>query len=192
MKRLQLTQDGVCADIPRSWILLDTCSLNSTSNDAQHVENITQCFFGREMTTITNGGPKCFEKEATLKIFPLKVYFNQDSLATIVSYYEVSILPRVSMIVNSKVENTINVVVEDQNCVYKFQPCGPGLYYVDIDAMKDHCYELEVTDSSEVVASYSLVQSVASNREFLTKMKFLMLLKLSTIKNYWGGHQWLL
>ena len=56
MKRLQLTQDGVCADIPRSWILLDTCSSNNTSNDARHVENITQCFFGEEMTTNTNGG----------------------------------------------------------------------------------------------------------------------------------------
>ena len=169
MKRLQLTQDGVCTDIPRSWILLDTCSSNSTCNDARHVENIKQCIFGEEMTTITNGGPRCFEKEATLNIFPLKVYFDQESLATIVSYYEVSILPGVTMIVNSKVENTINVVVEDQNCTYKFRPCGSGLYYVDIDAMEDHCYELEVTDNSYVVAPYSLVQSVASNRKFLAR-----------------------
>ena len=65
MKRLQLTQDGVCTDIPRSWILLDTCSSNSTSNGTGHVQNITQCFFGKEMTTITNGGPRGFEKEAT-------------------------------------------------------------------------------------------------------------------------------
>ena len=145
MKRMQLTQDG--ADIPRSWILLDTCSSNSTSNDARHVKNITQCFFGEEMTTITNGGPKCFKKEATLKIFPLKVYFDQNSMATIVSYHEVSILPGVSIVVNTKKENTINVEVEDHNCMYKFRPCGSGLYYVDMDKMKEHFFKVKVKHS---------------------------------------------
>ena len=57
MQRLQFTQDGNAESIPRSWVLLDTCSTNSTSNDSQHVTNIKQCFIGDEMTTMTNGGP---------------------------------------------------------------------------------------------------------------------------------------
>ena len=169
MQRLQLTQDGNWTGIERSWILLDTCSTNSTSNDARHVKNISQCFIADEMTTMTNGGPRVFQKEATLKLFPLKVYFDQESLATVVSYHEVSQLPGVRIVVDTAVENTINVTMEEEYCVYKFRPCGAGLYYLDVDSMENHYYDLKVTNNNETVAPYSLVQSVASNKEFLTK-----------------------
>ena len=182
-QRLQLTQDGECAEIPRSWVLLDTCSSNCTSNDARHVKNIKQCFRADRMTTSTNGGPRCFNKEGLLKIFPLKVFFDQTSMATILSYYEVSILPNVSIVVDTKEENTINVVVENEQCMYKFRPCGSGLYYVDMDALDYHYYELNLTNNNQDVEPYSFVQSVTSNNFFYLRMKSVTLIKRSTTKN---------
>ena len=68
-------------------------STNSTCNDAMYVINITQCFIADEITTLTNGGPRVFQKQADLKLFPMKVYFNQESLGTVISYHEVKNLP---------------------------------------------------------------------------------------------------
>ena len=166
MQRMQFTQNGQSAGIERSWILLDTCSTNSTSNDARHVTNITQCCIADEMTTLTNGGPRVFQKVADLKLFPLKVYFDQDSLATVISYNEVTKLSGVRIFVDTDVENTINVIMKESNCVYKFRPCGAGLYYIDMDVMEDHYFEL--IDSSDDVEPYTFVQSVATNKRFLT------------------------
>jgi hypothetical protein len=163
-----LTQGGCgeFVEIPRSWILLDTCSSNTTSNDARHVKKIKQCDIADEMTTMTNGGPRVFQKEAELKLFPLKAYFDQTSLATVVSYHDMASLQGVRITVDTDVEDVINVTLEQTNSSYKFRPCGAGLYYIDIDAMENHYYELN--DSRYEVDAYNLVQSVASNKTFLT------------------------
>ena len=57
MQRMQFAQNSESTGIERSWILLDTCSTNSTDNNVIHVTNITQCYIADEMTTLTNGGP---------------------------------------------------------------------------------------------------------------------------------------
>ena len=167
MQRMQFTQGGESTGIEKSWVLLDTCSTNSTSNDAMHVTNITQCYIADEMTTLTNGGPRVFQKKAQLKLFPMEVYFDQESLATVISYHEVTKLPGVRIMVDTDVEDTVNVIFQESNCIYKFRPCGAGLYFLDVENMENHYYQL--TDNNEEVEGYSFVQSVASNKKFLTK-----------------------
>ena len=92
------------------------------------------------MTTITNGGPRTFQKEANLKLFPMKVYFDQHSLATVISYHEIKNLLGVTIKVDTDVEDTINVIFSTLNCVYKFCPCGAGLYFLDMENMINHRY----------------------------------------------------
>ena len=94
----------------------------------------------------------------------MKVYFDQQSLATVISYHEVKNLSGVRIKVDKAIEDTINVIFFSLNCVYKFRPCGSGLYFLDVENIINHCYPSN--DNSETVDTYSFVQSVASNKEF--------------------------
>ena len=67
--------------------------------------------------------------------------------------------------VDTNIEDTINVIFSGK--VLKFCPCGAGLYYLDVQNMNNHCYQLN--DNIEEFNIYSLVQSVASNKDFLSK-----------------------
>ena len=179
MQRMQLTQMQFTQSneydndeyelISRSWVLLDTCSTDSTCNDTRHVNNIVQCKTSEEMITQTNGGPKRFTKEADLKLFPMKVYFEQESLATVLSYYQVKNLPDFKIHTDTDIEDAINVIDKKRNMIYKFRPCGTGLYFLNIEDMTNHVYPLNVT--SQAVTPYSFIQSVATNKELLNKQE---------------------
>lgn len=168
MSRLQLSQTDDNG-LPHSWLLLDTCSSNSTTNDAIHVTNITQCYVGDKMTTLTNGGQAVFDKVADLKLLPMKVYFDQNSMANVLSYHEVKSLPGIRITMDTEVEDTINVILKEKNEYLKFKLCGAGLYYLDVAKMSEHRFAY-LTANEDVIAysDYTLVQTVARNCEFLT------------------------
>ena len=134
-----------------------------------HVTHIIQCYIGDEMTTLINGGPCTFTKEADLKLLPMKVYFDQESLATVLSYHEMKNLPGIRITIDTAVEDSINVYIEEKEEVFKFMPCGASLYFLDVENMSNHRYKHNLTDNTEAVTNYSFVQSVASNKESLTQ-----------------------
>ena len=81
------------ARIKNTWVLLDTCATNIVSNNTALVTDIVACKQHERLTVSTNGGLISFDKKSTLKILPMKVHFNRDSMATILSSKEVEDIP---------------------------------------------------------------------------------------------------
>ena len=63
-----LTQDDDSFDVPKIWILLDTCSTCNVANNPNLVTNIRDCNKDEKLTAYTNGGAQSYNKLATLKI----------------------------------------------------------------------------------------------------------------------------
>ena len=115
--------------INKNWVLLDTCSTISVCCNSQLVTNIQQCAPGHEVTVVTNGGAQSFEKEAMLKILPIRVHFNHNSLANILSLSDVANLPEARLTMDSEVERAIILHLDGREI--KFQECSDGLYFWD-------------------------------------------------------------
>ena len=72
-----------CADIKHTWVLIDTCSTNSVSNNTGLVKEIRMIKNPKKLNVSTNGGLKIFDKKATLELFSVTVHFNQKSMEAI-------------------------------------------------------------------------------------------------------------
>jgi hypothetical protein len=81
------------AIINPNWILLDTWSTVSIVCNPAIVNNITSVPNNDSMTIVTNGGLQFFNQKADLKILPLTVHFEKDSLANILSLSDIANLP---------------------------------------------------------------------------------------------------
>ena len=153
-------------EIKNSWVLLDTCSTNSVSNDTSMVTNIVNCDKKNVLTLATNGGHKTFLKQADLKLFPMKVHFNKNSMATILSFKQVADLPGVIITTDTSKERSMIVTLKD-GTVFKFKECASGLYYFDTDKSSDEVAIVNNTRSN--VTEYTMLQTVKGNQEFLSK-----------------------
>ena len=73
---LQLRYNFVQSDdhdvIPKSWILLDTCSTSSVGNNPKLVHNIVDCPKSDQLTLVTNGGSQNFTQFTSLNLFPFE------------------------------------------------------------------------------------------------------------------------
>mmetsp|Transcript_11443 Transcript_11443/g.16186 ORF Transcript_11443/g.16186 Transcript_11443/m.16186 type:complete len:117 (-) Transcript_11443:1019-1369(-) len=79
-----LTQ-GSKFTIPKSWVLIDTCSTCDVSNNPDLVTNVRACPKQDVLTAYTNGGAQQYEELADLCMLPITVYFKKKSMATILS-----------------------------------------------------------------------------------------------------------
>ena len=151
--------------INKNWLLLDTCSTISVCCNPNLVNNIKPCPPGHEVTVVTNGGAQSFEKEATLNILPIRVHFNHDSLANILSLSDVANLPGARLTMDSQVERAIILHLNQEEI--KFLECSDGLYYWDSSSNKSKPSINIYSPSS--TNNLSLTQTVAKNKEFFTK-----------------------
>ena len=76
LEQVGVTITHCCADIKNTWVLLETTSTNSVSNNMDLVKEIIPCKNHEKITVPTNGGQNSFDKKATLKTFPMTVHFN--------------------------------------------------------------------------------------------------------------------
>ena len=88
---MNLAQVGViltqfCLAIKHIWVLLDTCSTNSASNNTDLVKEIRTCKDHEKLTVSKNGGINGFDTNSTLIFFSMSVHSNQNSIATILSF----------------------------------------------------------------------------------------------------------
>ena len=93
------------------------------------MNNIKKCGKAECLTIFTNGGSLFFEKIGQFKFFPLKVHFNAESMANILSMKDVASLPGVRVVHDSSTERAI--LIHFTNCTYKFKECRKGLYFFD-------------------------------------------------------------
>ena len=68
---------------------------HDTEKNTNNVEDIFACKKHERLTVSTNGGLISFDKKSTLKLLPMKVHFDKDSMATILSFKEVADIPGV-------------------------------------------------------------------------------------------------
>jgi hypothetical protein len=83
-------QSAETALIPKSWVLLDTCSTSSVSNNKENVGDIRKCSPEECLQMFSNGGSIFYDEMAPLKLLPLDVHFNAESVATILSVKDVA------------------------------------------------------------------------------------------------------
>jgi hypothetical protein len=113
--------------IPKSWILLDTCSTSNCCNNIDLIHNLRDCSDDEQLTVHTNGGIKVFSQVGSLNLFPMSVHFDESSLANILSLDSVTKLDGVRITLDTDVDN--GFIVDYHDMKFKFQPCNDGLYY---------------------------------------------------------------
>eukprot|EP00957_Ditylum_brightwellii_P080120 6093590-Ditylum_brightwellii.AAC.1 len=74
---------------------------------------------------------------ADLKLFDMKVYFNENTMATVLSLSNVTSPDGVHLTINMLEECAILVYLSDDK-VIKFKECDDGLYYFDTAAPLAH------------------------------------------------------
>ena len=93
-----LTQDRIThTTIPHDWVLLDSCSTNCVFKNSSLVSSITKCTPHEELEMHTNGGSLIYRHMGQFNFLPLNVYFNNQSIANILSLKCVMDLPGVSI-----------------------------------------------------------------------------------------------
>ena len=90
--------------LTKSWILLDTSSTDSVSNNPEFVQNIWDCSESKNLTVLKNGGDQTFSKFANLRMFLLRVHYDEGSLVTILLMKDIGNLRGVVSIMNSSKE----------------------------------------------------------------------------------------
>ena len=110
---------------------------------------------------LTNGRSVTCKEEANCELLPLKVYFNKDFLANVISFKQVSDMPGVKITTYTSKENAFIVPLKNGKEM-KFQNCNDGLYYYDTNS-SNH--------SKSKVNNYgvSLLNTVANNKLIFTK-----------------------
>jgi len=88
--------------ISKSWILLDSCSTHSISNNRNLLKNLEKCRSGESLVLTMNAGHMEFGWFGDFVLFPLKLHFNEQSLATILSLREVGNIPGVRIYMDTE------------------------------------------------------------------------------------------
>ena len=151
-----LTQ-GSLFDIPKSWLLLDTCSTCDVSNNSDLVSSVRNCMPHETLTAYCNGGAQCYDKLADLLMLPIKVHFKKDSMATILSMKSVSKIPGARVTMDTAVNANIIVSLKDGR-VLEFMQHQNGLYYFDTNS----------SNTKTKLSHYSLLQTVSENKEYFS------------------------
>ena len=104
-----------------------------------------------------NGGNKTFRKRASLKLLPITVHFEEDSLATVLLLNDVANIEGVYLTMDTRAERSILVHLGDGK-VLKFLECDSGLYFYDTR-----------NNNNKPVVSNSALQKFTENELFYTK-----------------------
>ena len=150
--------------IPKSWILLDTCSTCNVSNNPTLVTDIRECSSAESLTAHTNGGLQKYEHVANLKLLPVVVHFKDDLMATIPSLKTVSELEGSRLTMDTAVDKSITLTMKNGDN-YIFKMYENGLYF-----------SIQITQiiSLTINLSYStthFLQTVTDNKTFFQSRK---------------------
>ena len=148
------------AVISETWILLDSCSTDTVFMNPDLVANIRTGRADEELRMLTNGGSVTYKDVADCKLLLLKVHFNKDSLANILSCKQVSEIPGVKITTYTPKEDALTVHLKDGKEM-KFK-CNECIYYYNTNS-NNH--------SESKVNSYgvNMLNTVANNKLCFTK-----------------------
>ena len=155
-------QDDALFIIPDTWIFLDTCSTCDVIKNHNLVTNIRECSQAEKLTAYTNGGAQHYVKVADLIVFPIRVHFNENSMANILSFKTVANMEGTRITMDTRSGNSIHVFLSD-GTKYEFKQYKNGLYYFDTnDKIKS------IGKNKDSVINYSFLNTVQDNKEYFT------------------------
>ena len=155
-----LTQDD-CFDIPKSWMLLDTCSTCDVSNNPHLVTNIRACNPNEILLAYTSGGSQKFDKLADLRFLPITVHFKEKSMVTILSLKTVSEIEGARLTLDTKVNKNITLTLKEGNS-FVFSQYKNGLYYFDTNTIVTNL------KTKTELKNYSFLKTVSANKQFFS------------------------
>ena len=120
-------QGGKKTTIQDTWIILDTSSTASVTNNEFFVTGVRQCLSDYVLTMMTNGGSQVFDKGVILNLFPLHVHVNIYSMETNLSLKDVTDILGVNVTMDTAIQKAI-IVQLDRGKIYKPKKCDEGLY----------------------------------------------------------------
>ena len=94
-----------------NWILLDTCSSHSCLSNEFFIKNMRMCRKNEELIMFTNGGDIIFKKRGVFALFPVPMYYNSDTIATVVAVADILKLEGATIWFDSTKGNTIYVKI---------------------------------------------------------------------------------
>ena len=83
--------------LPSNWILLDSCSTDGTTNNVGVLYSFDPVTKNDVLELDMNGGQCFFEHRWWFTHFPYELYYNPDSLGTILSMHQVLSIPGVNI-----------------------------------------------------------------------------------------------
>ena len=96
-------QGGKKTTIQDTWIILDTSSTASVTNNEFFVTGVRQCLSDYVLTMMTNGGSQVFDKGVILNLFPLHVHVNKYSMETNLSLKDVTDILEVNVTMDTAI-----------------------------------------------------------------------------------------
>ena len=145
--------------IDKNWLLLDSCSTMSCICNKELVENITTCKDTEVTRVYTNGGHVDYTRKANLQILPFEVFFNESSMANILSLKDVASKFKITM--DTSIDRAMTVHI-NEHTLLRFQECSDGLYYLDTSTIAPK-------DNNVPVISYCNLQTVNSNKKYFSR-----------------------
>ena len=125
------------------------------------------CKNHKKLTVSTNGGLKSFGKKATRKLSPMTVHFNQNYMATILSFKEVVYILGMRITTDTNQERAITVTLQNGR-FFRFKECKSGIYYCDTENKDDDSEEKNNINNNTII-DYSCIQTINENTNLPTK-----------------------
>ena len=107
--------------IDSNWILIDSCSVVILVMNTSLISYINYCNTDTDIHVFTNGGHLDYKYSGIMDLFPLKVFYNQYSIANILKLVDVTIQFRVTMDINNKPVMIFHTRPEPVLKFYKWQ-----------------------------------------------------------------------
>ena len=130
----------------------------------------------------TNGEHINFDKVREISNFPVKMYYNPDSIATVIAFKDMLEIKNIILTFHNRNQYAFTVIHDNET--YKFVQCARGLYYYNLAAHNNYKNKTNLDH-------YSILQTVKKNEILYSKRDIEGAQKVTDIQRYlfWPGSQ---
>ena len=142
--------------IPLSWVLLDTCTSRSVSNNKKMVSNIINYKQNDWLKLHTNGGPAILKQMAKLNLLPINVHFNEKSMAVIIYFLDVCDIAGIRVLFDSNLGINFDVILPTGE-TFRFNRINSKLFYFDTAVDSSFVTKLPAPTKDNDKSKHSLI-----------------------------------
>ena len=97
--------------LTKDTILLDSCATDSCTNNLDMINDLKTCTSDNTLHLETNGGMKSFDQRGIGTVLEVPIYYNKDSISTILAIKDILNIPGARIIFDLDVEIAMNVFI---------------------------------------------------------------------------------